>query len=310
MNRAARCLDWWPAKLNRFNLDEPTWAFFINTHSDLKWYCHLITCQSESLHLTELFSSSCQIPWIQQILRNPRLKSFTVNRQKEKKNCISPILSTHIMLDCGIWRHRILENCNAIWEFNTTWDLRPAFFARPAKKDNGHSTATSKCCHCLVTLRCHKESKTVDYSNTFTYVTPVFIQGGPSGMRPGLTKIWMIHHVASCSADSAKFLSFQAELGRQWNCQNQSQPNPGLKPVGTTCSSSSFENGIYIRSSKVIGGLRGDHRLTLLWRGQWHSAWCKKTRALGARNWPQIERVTGRFLSKYPNMSTKIVWLV
>ena len=32
----------------------------------------------------------------------------------------------------------------------------------------------------------------------------------------------------SCPATSAKFQSAQAELGRQWNTQNPSQPNPGI----------------------------------------------------------------------------------
>ena len=41
----------------------------------------------------------------------------------------------------------------------------------------------------------------------------------------GLTLIWVCH--PPCPAASAKFPSAQGKLGRQWNTQNQSQPNPG-----------------------------------------------------------------------------------
>ena len=39
----------------------------------------------------------------------------------------------------------------------------------------------------------------------------------------------------SCPAHSVKFSSAKAELGRQWNTQNQSQPNPGAREDGTPC---------------------------------------------------------------------------
>ena len=40
----------------------------------------------------------------------------------------------------------------------------------------------------------------------------------------------------SCPAKSAKFQSAQAELGRHWNNQIQSQPNPDLRGDGTLCN--------------------------------------------------------------------------
>ena len=40
----------------------------------------------------------------------------------------------------------------------------------------------------------------------------------------------------SCPADSAEFPSALAELGRQWNSQNPSQPNPGGRPDETPCT--------------------------------------------------------------------------
>ena len=40
----------------------------------------------------------------------------------------------------------------------------------------------------------------------------------------------------SCSAASAKFPPAQAELGRQWNSQNASQPNPGSPGDGSPCT--------------------------------------------------------------------------
>ena len=39
----------------------------------------------------------------------------------------------------------------------------------------------------------------------------------------------------SCSAASAKFPPSQAKLGRQWNFQNSSQPNPGSPGDGSPC---------------------------------------------------------------------------
>ena len=39
----------------------------------------------------------------------------------------------------------------------------------------------------------------------------------------------------SCSASSANFPSAQAEPGRGWNGQNQSQPNPGSPGDGSPC---------------------------------------------------------------------------
>ena len=40
----------------------------------------------------------------------------------------------------------------------------------------------------------------------------------------------------SCTATSAKFRSAQAELGRQRNTENPSQPNPGLRADESPCS--------------------------------------------------------------------------
>ena len=44
----------------------------------------------------------------------------------------------------------------------------------------------------------------------------------------------------NCPAASAKLPAVQAELGRQRNNQNSSQPNPGSRPDGPPCS---FEEG-------------------------------------------------------------------
>ena len=41
--------------------------------------------------------------------------------------------------------------------------------------------------------------------------------------------------LANCCAHSAYLSSAQADLGREWNIQNQSQPNPSQKPSGTPC---------------------------------------------------------------------------
>ena len=46
------------------------------------------------------------------------------------------------------------------------------------------------------------------------------------GVEPGL-------NLPSCKADSAKFSSTQAELSRQWNDRNHSQPNPDPRPPVT-----------------------------------------------------------------------------
>ena len=40
----------------------------------------------------------------------------------------------------------------------------------------------------------------------------------------------------SCSADSTKFPLALAELGKQWNTQNQSQPEPSPRADGTPCT--------------------------------------------------------------------------
>ena len=59
---------------------------------------------------------------------------------------------------------------------------------------------------------------------------------------PIRSETWLGRHrfhctvLPRCPINSAKFPSPQAELGRQWNLQNQSQPNPGLRPVGKPCS--------------------------------------------------------------------------
>ena len=57
------------------------------------------------------------------------------------------------------------------------------------------------------------------------------IQGDSSALRPGLGWLWFgcSTILPGCTATSAKFQSAQAELGRQWNTQNPSQPNPGLR---------------------------------------------------------------------------------
>ena len=39
----------------------------------------------------------------------------------------------------------------------------------------------------------------------------------------------------SCSASSANFSSVKAEIGRGWNSQNQSRPNPGSPGDGPPC---------------------------------------------------------------------------
>ena len=54
-----------------------------------------------------------------------------------------------------------------------------------------------------------------------------------------------IDFVLGCStmtANSGKFPSAPAEMDRQWNTQNQSQPNQGFKPNGTPCSCSALIN--------------------------------------------------------------------
>ena len=49
----------------------------------------------------------------------------------------------------------------------------------------------------------------------------------------GLTFILVCHHLTySCAATSAKFPSAQAELSRQWNTKNSSQPNPVHEQMG------------------------------------------------------------------------------
>ena len=43
-----------------------------------------------------------------------------------------------------------------------------------------------------------------------------------------------------CPAASAKFQSAQAEFGRQWNTQNPSHPNPGLRADESPCTDHIF----------------------------------------------------------------------
>ena len=64
-------------------------------------------------------------------------------------------------------------------------------------------------------------------------------QGDSSALRPGLGWLWFggSTMLPSCTATSAKFQSAQAELGRQWNTQNPSQPNPGLRADESPCIS-------------------------------------------------------------------------
>ena len=52
----------------------------------------------------------------------------------------------------------------------------------------------------------------------------------------GLTLIGYSTILPSCTATSAKFQSALAELGRQWNTQNPSQPNPGLRGDESPCT--------------------------------------------------------------------------
>ena len=57
----------------------------------------------------------------------------------------------------------------------------------------------------------------------------------------------------SCSAVSAEIPSAQAESARQWNCQNQGQPNPTIRPDAPPC----------------ICLILYDSRLCIIKRGAW-----------------------------------------
>ena len=50
----------------------------------------------------------------------------------------------------------------------------------------------------------------------------------------------------TCSAYSAKLSSAQAEFVRQWNGQNQGQPNSGTRGDGSPCIYLDFNQGLYI----------------------------------------------------------------
>ena len=56
---------------------------------------------------------------------------------------------------------------------------------------------------------------------------------------------------------SAKCPSAQAELGRQWNINNQSQPSPGLRPDESLCTST---KGVHSNIEKVFAVGKGERQ--------------------------------------------------
>ena len=78
------------------------------------------------------------------------------------------------------------------------------------------------------------------------------LQGDSSALRPGLGWLWFgcSTILPSCTATAAKFQSAQTELGRQWNTQNPSQPNPGLKADESPCTEMSLSISVYLSPSQ------------------------------------------------------------
>ena len=72
------------------------------------------------------------------------------------------------------------------------------------------------------------------------------------GPRVGLTLIWVLH--PSCPAASDKFPSAQAELGRQWNTLNSSQPNPVHEHIGrpVTLEDGLGPTGFYAGNASIL----------------------------------------------------------
>ena len=65
--------------------------------------------------------------------------------------------------------------------------------------------------------------------------TPKYNTRCPMWSETYVGLMWMFHS-SYPATHSAKLSSGHAELGRQWNSQNQSQPNPGSRCDGSTCT--------------------------------------------------------------------------
>ena len=70
----------------------------------------------------------------------------------------------------------------------------------------------------------------------------------------GLSLIWVRH--PPCPAASAKFPSAQAELGRQWNTQNSSQPNPVHEDMGRRAAPSTLETPYHSPTRRAMAATK------------------------------------------------------